>query len=315
MRMTKTENRGAARKPRRLEELNLIDDFLFQELVSREEDGEEFCRIVLSTILGRPVRKVKVIPQKNILGADTDKHGIRMDAYIEEVAEECKLEGTAMLDAEVASDIYDIEPNNRYERQTLPKRMRYYHGLIDTQFLAADMKYDKLPNVVIITILPYDPFDRKRMVYTIQNQCSEDSTILYDDGARKIFLYTRGTEGNPSQELRDMLRYIEKTTDDNVTNQNIANVHKLVQKIKRDRKVGISYMKTWERENMARDEGRIEGKTEGKIEVLLDILKELGAISAELEKKITEEENHEVLTGWIKLASKSSDIAEFESKM
>lgn len=38
---------------RKLEDLNLLDDFLFQQLVSRGEDGENFCRILLETILGK----------------------------------------------------------------------------------------------------------------------------------------------------------------------------------------------------------------------------------------------------------------------
>lgn len=49
---------------RPLEELNLIDDFLFQEMLTQEGDGEEFCRILLSTILGKTIRNVRVVPQK-----------------------------------------------------------------------------------------------------------------------------------------------------------------------------------------------------------------------------------------------------------
>lgn len=52
---------------RRLEDLNLIDNFLFQEMLSQEEDGEEFARILLKTILGKPIRNVKIIPQTNTL--------------------------------------------------------------------------------------------------------------------------------------------------------------------------------------------------------------------------------------------------------
>ena len=70
------------------------------------------------------------------------------------------------------------------------------------------------------------------MIYTIRNHCEEDPAIPYDDGAKKIFLYTKGTEGNPSQALKDMLKYIEKSTDDNVVNQDIASIQKLVNKIK-----------------------------------------------------------------------------------
>lgn len=154
---------------RPLSELNIIDDFLFQQLLSQEGDSEEFCRILLSTILGRPIRKVRIIPQKNILGIDINRHGIRMDAYI------------------------------------------------------------------------------------------EDTTLSYNDGATKIFLYTKGTEGNPSQELRDMLKYIENTTTDNITNQSIDTVHQFVEKVKRRREVGINYMKSWELEKMWKEEGRLEG--------------------------------------------------------
>lgn len=250
-------------QPRPLEELDLMDDFLFQELLAQEGDGEEFCRILLSTIFGKPIRKVNIIPQKNILGIDTNRHGIRLDAYIEDISEMESISGVETIDAQVSPDIYDIEPNKRYEKRTLPKRMRYYHGLIDTQLLATNMTYDKLPNVAIIVILPYDPFGKNRMVYTIKNQCEEDSAIPYDDGARKIFLYTKGTEGNPSQELKDMLKYIEETTDENVTNQDIDTIHHFVKKVKRRREVGINYMKSWELERIYREEGRAEGLEQG----------------------------------------------------
>ncbi|MBQ8878273.1 MAG: Rpn family recombination-promoting nuclease/putative transposase [Lachnospiraceae bacterium] len=174
---------------------------------------------------------------------------------------------TEMADAEIIPSIYDIKPNNTYERKTLPKRMRYYHGLIDTKLLSAGAGYDKLPNVFIIFILPYDPFDKNRMVYTVQNRCIEDNTIPYDDGARKIFLYTKGCEGNPRQELKDMLKYIEKSTAENITNQDIASVSELVNKVKKRKEVGINYMKSWEMEQMARDEGRKEGRKEGRDEM------------------------------------------------
>ena len=238
---------------RKLEDLNLIDNFLFQQMLSQNEDGEEFARILLGTILGKTIRKVKITPQKNILGIDTNKHGIRLDAYIEDVSDE--LTGD-LADAEIIRDLYDIEPNNTYERETLPKRTRYYHGLIDTQLLSSGADYEKLPNVVIIVILPYDPFGKNRMVYTIQNRCMEDETLAYDDGAKKVFLYTKGTEGDPSQDLKDMLKYIQNTTDCNITNQDIASIHELVNKVKHKKEVSINYMKSWEVEEMAKKEGR-----------------------------------------------------------
>ena len=176
-------------------------------MVSSPEVGEEFCRILLQVILGKEIRKVKIIPQRTILGSDTNKHGVRLDAYVEDVSKDEILGERSMLDAQVVQDIYDFEPDKIYEKEILPKKTRYYHGMIDTKLLDIGVSYKHLPNVYIIVILPYDPFGKNRMVYTVKNQCVEDTSVDYDDGAVKLFLYTRGTEGNPSQNLIDMLKY------------------------------------------------------------------------------------------------------------
>lgn len=114
--MTQSKTKDA-QKYRKLEELNLIDNFLFHQMLSQEDVCEEFARILLSTILGRQIRKVTIIPQKDIPGVDTDKHGIRLDAYIKDVSDELN---PNMADVELIPDIYDIEPNNTYEKHTLP---------------------------------------------------------------------------------------------------------------------------------------------------------------------------------------------------
>ena len=75
--MQKSQGTIYQERPRKLEELNLIDNFLFQEMISRKDTGEEFAKLLLGTILNRSIRSVKIVPQKNILGTDTDRHGIR----------------------------------------------------------------------------------------------------------------------------------------------------------------------------------------------------------------------------------------------
>ena len=246
-------------KPRRrsLEELNLIDDFLFQEIISRGEAGEEICRILLSTILGRPIGRVHVTTQKVIAGFDTTQRGIRMDAYAESETEDAM---------NVTSELYDIEPDTTYEKAILPWRTRLYQALIDAKQLEAGWDCGMLKNVYIIMILPYDPFNENRMVYTIKNQCIEEPELEYEDGIRRIYLYTKGTEGNPSQALRDMLKYMENSIAENVTNADIQAIHEQVDAVKQDREVGVQYMKSWEREMLIRAEGREEGRAEGREE-------------------------------------------------
>lgn len=251
---------------RKLEELNLIDDFLFQELISHGAEGEEFCRIFLSIVLGRRIKKVRVLTQKVILGPDTDRHGVRLDAYIEDISgnDTNNCETSAKVD--IQPDIYDIEPNKIFEKKSLPRRTRYYHGLIDSKLLEGGAGYEKLQNVVIIMILPYDPFGADRMVYTVKNQITEDPSIPYEDGMAKIYLYTKGCEGNPSQSLKEMLQYIESSRQENIKNADLGKIHHFVEKIKRDKEVGINYMKSWEWEELIKKEAIAEGLAEGRAE-------------------------------------------------
>ena len=252
---------------RKLEELNLLDDFLFQELVTRGEEGEQFCRTLLGTILGKEIGRVKVIPQKTILGKGTENHGIKIDAYIEAEPskpnqnnkKESVLQSKMIQNVELQTDIYDIEPN-KYRTHSEAKRTRYYHALIDAKVLKSGADYEELKNVVIIMILPYDPFGKNRMVYTFENHCREDDTIDYDDGIKTIYLYTKGTKGNPSADLQSMLKYLETTTLDNADSEALKNIHKFVEEIRHDEEVGVSYMKACEMEKMYREEGRMEGE-------------------------------------------------------
>ena len=48
---------------RKLEDLNLIDDFLFGKILTHPVYGEEFGKILIRTIIGRDVNHLKVTAQ------------------------------------------------------------------------------------------------------------------------------------------------------------------------------------------------------------------------------------------------------------
>ena len=56
-------------------------------------------------------------------------------------------------------------------------------------------------------------------------------------------------------------------------------------------------------------------KAEGKAEALLEFLEEYGTIPEALRQRILRESNLDTLKGWIKLAIRSENLAEFEDKM
>ena len=104
------------------------------------------------------------------------------------------------------------------------------------------------------------------MVYTIKNACVEETDLPYEDGARTIFLYTKGTEGNPPEELSRLARYLEYSVPENAQTVDLARLHEMVVKVKADREVGLAYMEALEIERRIREEGRMEGKEEGREE-------------------------------------------------
>ena len=243
---------------RNLEELNLLDDFLMGSVLSYPGIGPEVCRRMVSIILNREIKQIRIIPQKVYFGADTDKHGIRLDVYAEEKADDL-------------NTVYDIEPDKDGReslRLALPKRARFYHAKIDADSLASGEDYGKLKNVIVIFICPYDPFQLNRMVYTIKSYCVEEPDLVYEDGARTMFLYTKGTKGNPPAELQRLLQYLEDSREENAKDADLMAIHQMVQKVKHDREVSLEYMKIFERERLIREDGYASGKEAELVEII-----------------------------------------------
>ncbi|MEY8522855.1 hypothetical protein AALA90_07500 [Lachnospiraceae bacterium 38-10] len=273
---------------RKLQEMNLLDDFLFGTVVTYPEIGERFVKSLLKTVFGREFRHLSVTAQKVFYGADSDLHGARLDVYMEPEIEE---------DSERRATVYDMEPDRKGDRaniKALPRRMRFYHAKIAARSLDVGADYDKLKNVVIIMIMPYDPFGLKRMVYTIENRCVEVPEMPYEDGASTLFLYTRGTEGEPDRALGELLRYMENSTYENAVNKELHEIHRMVETVKRDPEVSAKYMlrhlRYMEELNKIKAEGLAEGKMKERISLVSKKLKRgktLEQIAEELEEEVS----------------------------
>ena len=107
-------------------------------------------------------------------------------------------------------------------------------------------------------LLPFEPFGCNRPIYTIRNSCKELPELPYDDGAKTIFLYTKGEKGDASQALKELLEYMEDTRWEKAKNDTLKKIHNMVEIVKRDKGVTLEYMKIFEREQMLREEGREE---------------------------------------------------------
>lgn len=240
-------------KRKKLEELNLLDDFLFNALMTYPEMGEEFTRKILKLLFNKEFRNLKVIAQKSYGGMNTDLRGARLDVYVES-------DDSVEIDAKEDISVYDLEPDKNGQVKYIaafPQRIRFYHAIIDSRSLKAGEDFGKLKKVYVIFICNYDPFGYDRIKYTIRNMCVEEPEMPYDDGAQTTVLYTKGTKGDDiSEELRQFLNYMENTTKTNAVNDTLKDIQKMVDIVKRDGEVSLSYMKGFERDTIMFEKGQ-----------------------------------------------------------
>ena len=238
---------------KKLEELNLLDDFLFNAMMTYPEMGEEFTRKILKLLFNKEFRNLKVIAQKSYGGLNTDLRGARLDVYVER-------DDSAEIDAAEDTSIYDLEPDKNDKAKyvaAFPQRIRFYHAIIDSRSLKSGEDFGKLKRVYVIFICNYDPFGYDRVKYTIRNMCVEEPEMPYDDGAQTTILYTKGTkDDNISEKLRQFLNYMENTTQTNAVNDTLKDIQKMVDIVKRDGEVSLSYMKGFERDTMMYEKGQ-----------------------------------------------------------
>ena len=252
------------------ESLGLSNDFLFGKVMQDAGlCGELLQRILPDLEIGRieyPELQKEVKP-------DSDAKSIRLDVYVKDKEDV----------------IYNIEMQTSDTRE-IPKRSRYYQGMIDLQLLdKGDKSYAKLNRSYIIFICPFDLFGRGRHIYTFENICLEDPGIILGDESIKIFLNANGTMDDVSQELKIFLDFINgKKTDDPF----IKELEKALEAAKKNRKWRHEYMTLLmrDRENLEKgmEQGMEKGMEQG-IRSMVAVLKELGVPTQTIRAKIQEQ--------------------------
>ena len=281
------------------QDLTISNNFMFAAVM---EDTEN-CRGLLEMVLEFPIARIEVSTEKSIVH-NPQYHGVRLDVYAKGDDSTC----------------YNVEMQVR-NKDNLPKRSRYYHSQIDMDIIAKGTDYKELPDTYVIFICDFDPFGFGKYKYTFDMICTETGEML-DDGARTIFLSTKGTNGSEVPEgLRKFLGYVAADTaasTEDFDDDYVRSLQKSVSKIKSDREMGERYMLLKELLSEERAEGRNEGRTEGIIigraEDVLELLSELGEVSAELSDAIIAEKDSERLLAYLKAASKAESFEKFRKE-
>ena len=129
---------------KKYEELDITDPFIFAKVMSEKE----LCKPLLENILNIKIRDIVYVDYEETIQMTAKSKGIRLDIYVED-------DDNAVFNLEMQTTTY----------KELPKRSRYYQGIIDLNMIEKGESYDILKESYVIFICTFDFFEKGRSVY------------------------------------------------------------------------------------------------------------------------------------------------------
>lgn len=255
------------------ESLDISNDFLFGKVMQ----NPDLCKELLQRILpDLNIERIEYPELQKSIKEGAESRGIRLDVYSKD-------------DKNI---VYNVEMQANGSKG-IPKRSRYYQGMIDLQLLeAGDKSYMKLNKTYIIFICTFDLYGKGRHIYTFENICKEDNSLSMGDEATKIFLNSDSDMDDVGKELRAFLDYVKgiKVTNDDF----IDRLEEAVKRAKANKKWRRDYMTMEMLERVKFEEGLDEGirgtvsalkKLNIPLQNILAIIQEEYKLSLETAKK------------------------------
>ncbi len=230
-------------KQKQYEELGFTDDFMFCKVLSNHP---ELCHELLELILGKKIGQFVKLEKQKPIEITSDGKGIRFDVYSEDDK----------------GSVFDCEMQTT-QNVNLPKRSRYYQGMIDLNLIERGADYNELKKSYVIFICPFDVFRKGLHKYTFENICVEDTSIRLKDDAVKIFLCAGGTADDVSDDLAAFLEYISGKT---VNNRFVNELDEAVERAKKHEEWRMEYMTLLMRDQEMIKKGIAEGIAKGMAE-------------------------------------------------
>ena len=166
----------------------ITNDFMFCRVMG----DKSICRVVLQEILPEiDIGRMEYLEGQKTLDLAADSKSVRLDVL-----------------AGDGSRVYDIEMQC-VNAGHLPKRSRYYQGHMDMALLDKGEDYKRLRDSYIIFICTFDPFGQGQYLYYFENTCRQVQSFSLGDGAKKVFVNTKGVRGEISGGLEALLDYFE----------------------------------------------------------------------------------------------------------
>ena len=146
---------------------------------------------MLEILLHIEIKRIEIVEGEEVFDIDWESKGIRLDVYVKG-----------------DDKIFDLEMQC-INKPDLPKRARYYQGIIDVSNLKSGESYNKLKDSYVIFLCLDDLFGKNLPVYTFENCCRENQDILLNDKAYKIFFNASNYDRMETEAEKDFFRFLK----------------------------------------------------------------------------------------------------------
>jgi predicted transposase/invertase (TIGR01784 family) len=177
------------------------------------------------------------------------------------------------------------------DRDSHPRRVRYYQSAIDWSILEKGAKYEELPDVYLIFISAFDIIGLGKTKYQVK-RVVDGTDVTLDNGIHEVYFNTKAKDDTL---LSQLLEYFNNSDADN---PKFGALSEKVHFQKRTKK-GVNRMCQSvhaygdEREEFGRAEGRAEGKLQGKIDTVKNMLNDGITLEKALELTALDKDTYE----------------------
>ena len=254
---------------KRFDDLTITDDYMFCAVMQ----NKSICTKVLNMVLADSIGPISDITYQKTFDQAGYAKGIRLDVWV----------------TDSNGSVYDVEMQTT-NKQDLAKRLRYYQSVIDVSSLEKGGHYTDLSNSFIIFFCPFDYLNKGLPVYTFKTICSENTTIILQDGVTKVIINSTAADKTHDSELKAFLEYMNGITSDSPF---IRKIDRYIKELKENEERRKEYMLIQAFEMDARKDGIQQGRSiglaEGSRQAKLETARmmKVEALASDLIMKIT----------------------------
>ena len=202
-------------------DLTYADDFLFAKVMR----NKKICKGVLEVLLDFKIRDIKYPEEQKAIKITRNSKGVRLDVYVEDDKH----------------TVYNIEMQTTAS-SNLPKRSRYYQGMIELNHIEKGEDYRKLNNSFVIFICLEDPFKKGLPRYTFKEQCLEEGGIEFEDGTTKVFLNASAALKAGNAKPTALIQFLKYVASGKAESELCQEIAEEVEKAKTNQGWEVEYM-------------------------------------------------------------------------